>query len=603
MAKSSKFNDKMSRLSEAIMYSRRKMQPFRENRLRAIRQYVGTNYSDYGAEDKVPVNLLEMAINIYRRQVAANRPQVIVRTKNSDLKAEAADFETMINHTLDEIEFEPTLQRWVLDAMFGLGVVKVGLSPGRAGEIDGFMHDVGQVFADNVDFEDFCFDMTAKRWDQVQFCGNRYTLPYEMVMDMKLFGNKPLQPNPYHRVTNEQGDERVTSLQTGGETLGTEQYMPVVELWDVWLPYENVVVTVQADDHAGGFYNNEPLQIVDWAGPEVGPYHLLSYIDVPGNIMPLSPAGLLVDMHELVNRIFRKLGRQAERQKTLTVVAGGAEEDGRRIVNASDGDTILSDRPEATREMKFGGVDSPSLAFMIQLKDMFSYLGGNLDSLGGLAPSAKSGKHDSLLRQSASVRIDDMQARTTNAVRKVVESIADYIYYDPAPSTKVYRDIPNTDMSVKVDFDPEIREGDFLDFAIDIAPYSLQSRSPSERLAAINEIMQGVVMPMAGQLQQRGIVPDMDRYMEIISKYSHMSEIAEILKIADFAEMETMKEMAEMGGGQQQGANKAPVTERRYVRENVAMGGTRAGRDNAMAQALMGGGGDNAVTQAAMEGM
>jgi hypothetical protein len=161
---------------------------------------------------------------------------------------------------------------------------------------------------------------------------------------------------------------------------------------------------------------------------------------------------------------------------------------------------------------------------MIQLKDMFSYLGGNLDSLGGLQPSAKSGKHDSLLRQSASVRIDDMQARTTNAVRRVVESVADYIYYDPAPSDRVYKDIPKSDMSVKIDFDPEIREGDFLDFAIDIAPYSLQSRSPAERLSAINEMMTGIVMPMAEQLKQRGIVPDMDKYMEIVSKYSHMSD-------------------------------------------------------------------------------
>jgi hypothetical protein len=598
MAQNSKFNQKMDRLSQAMEYSRRKMQPFREGRMNALRQYVGSNYSESGAEDKTPINLLEQAINIYRRMVAANRPQVLIRTKNMSLKAEASDFETMVNHTLEEIGFEETLQRWVLDAMFGMGIVKTGLSPGKRGEIDGFTHDVGQVFVDNVDFEDFCFDMTAKRWDQIQFCGNRYTLPHEMVMDMKLFGSKKLNPNPYLNTTNEQGDERVGTLQTGGESLGTEQYMPVVELWDVWLPYENVVVTVQADEKSGGFYNNDPLQIIDWAGPECGPYHLLSMGDVPGNIMPLSPASLLVDLHELVNRLFRKLGRQAERQKTLTIVAGGAEEDGRRIVNASDGDTILSDRPEATREMKFGGIDQGSLAFMIQLKDMFSYLGGNLDSLGGLQPSAKSGKHDSLLRQSASVRIDDMQARTTNAVRRVVESVADYIYYDPAPSDRVYKDIPKSDMSVKIDFDPEIREGDFLDFAIDIAPYSLQSRSPAERLSAINEMMTGIVMPMAEQLKQRGIVPDMDKYMEIVSKYSHMSELSEILKIADFAEKETMAEMSEMGGGGQEGAGKPPVTERRYVRENV---NAEDQQDPNMMKTLMGGGGNQPPSQAATE--
>ena len=139
-----KMQDKMSRLSEAMQYSRRKMQPFRENRLSHIRQYVGSNYSESGAGDKVPINLLEMAINIYRRQVAASRPQVLVSTKSNKLKAEAADFESVVNHTLDEIDFETTLQRWVLDAMFGLGVVKVGLAPGRTGEIDGFRHDVGQ---------------------------------------------------------------------------------------------------------------------------------------------------------------------------------------------------------------------------------------------------------------------------------------------------------------------------------------------------------------------------------------------------------------------------------------------------------------------------
>ena len=598
MAYSETMSNKMSRLSEAITYSRRRMQPFRENRLKAIRQYVGSNYSDNGSSDRIPVNLLEMAVNIYRRQVAANRPQVLVQTKDPNLMAEASDLEAVINHTLDEVDFEKTLHRWVLDAMFGLGVTKVGLSPGRVGEINGFRHDAGQVFCDNVDFEDFVFDMTARRWDQIQFCGNRYCLPYEAVKDMKMFGNKDLQPQPYVSNTNEQGDERVSALQTSGESIGVEQYMPMVELWDIWLPYENVVVTMQADSHAGGFSNNEPLSIIDWSGPEVGPYHLLSYVDVPGNIMPLSPAGLLVDMHELVNRLFRKLGRQAERQKTVTVVAGGAEEDGRRVVNSNDGDTILSDRPESTREMKFGGVDSPSLAFMIQLKDLFSYLGGNLDSLGGLAPSAKSGKHDQLLQQSASMRVADMQSRTTDAVAKVIESMTDYIFYDPIPSERVYKKIPNTDMNVKVDFDPEIREGDLLDYAIDIAPYSLQSRSPGEKLNSLMEMMNQVVIPMAPQLQQRGVVPDLERFLEIAAKYSHTEELAEVLRIAQYKEMEMMQEM---GAGQ--GAGKAPVTERRYVRENVSGGGTRSGRDNAMAQTLMGGANADQMSAAmSMEG-
>ena len=71
----------VSRLVTAFDHSRRKMLPFRERRLHAIRQFVGGNWSDGGAADRVPVNFIEMAISIYRRQVAARAPRVMVRAK------------------------------------------------------------------------------------------------------------------------------------------------------------------------------------------------------------------------------------------------------------------------------------------------------------------------------------------------------------------------------------------------------------------------------------------------------------------------------------------------------------------------------------------
>ena len=45
--------DKIDRLARSIEYSRRKMQPFREKRLEAIKQYVGGNYGEYGPYDRV----------------------------------------------------------------------------------------------------------------------------------------------------------------------------------------------------------------------------------------------------------------------------------------------------------------------------------------------------------------------------------------------------------------------------------------------------------------------------------------------------------------------------------------------------------------------
>lgn len=55
------------------------------------------------------------------------------------------------------------------------------------------------------------------------------------------------------------------------------------------------------------------------------------------------------------------------------------------IISSNDGETLRLDNPDRAREYRFGGIDQPSLAFLLQVKDLFVYLGGNLDSLGGLA--------------------------------------------------------------------------------------------------------------------------------------------------------------------------------------------------------------------------
>ena len=588
--------DKLGRLSKAVEYSRRKMQPFREKRLHAIRQYVGSNYGDYGPNDKVPVNLMEMALSIYKRQVAARSPQVLVTSDNPLAAPVATNFELALNLLLDEIGFEETLHRWVVDAMFAMGIIKCGISPDASSEIMGFTHDTGQPFADNVDLEDFVFDVAAKRWDQIQFCGNRYCLPYEAVMDLKIFGKADVQPTGYFRNTNEGGDERVTSLTNEGQSYGDESYMDMIELWDIWLPYEQMLVTVPAAPD-GGFDNTEAHRIIEWTGPEEGPYYRLGFGEVPGNILPTSPAMQLIDLHDLSNRVFRKLGRQTERQKTLTVVASGAEEDGRRIGMADDGDMIRADRPESTREVSYGGVDQNSLAFFVQLRQMFSYLGGNLDTMGGLSRAADTVGQEQLISQSASTKISDMQAAVSTGVKQVVTALAKYLYHDPVASPRIYKKIPNTEITVKADFGPEVRQNDFIDYHIDIAPYSMQSRSPAERVQTVSQTVANFVMPMAQNLQSMGLTFDMPEFIETVAKYSNTPELQNIVRPMTVDEEDRLKEQAEIAGATQAGSVKPTQTTRRYVRENVAAGMSGTARDDAMTRMLMGGGNQEAEAQ------
>ena len=589
--------DKIDRLARSIEYSRRKMQPFREKRLEAIKQYVGGNYGEYGPYDRVPINLMEMALSIYKRQVAARAPQVTVTSQNPKAKPVAENFQIALNLLLKEINFEETLQRWVIDAMFAMGIVKVGISPEASSDIMGFTHDTGQPFVDNVDLDDFVFDVSAKRWDQIQYCGNRYCLPYEAVMDLKMFDkDADLQPSQYTPMTNEGGDERVQTLTTQGSSYGDEMYMPMIELWDIWLPYQNLLVTLPADVD-GGVRLTETQRVVEWYGPDNGPYYRLGFNDVPGNIFPTAPAMQLIDLHDLSNRVFRKLGRQAERQKTLTIVGAGAEEDGRRIGSADDGDIIRSDRPEATREVDFGGVDQSSLAFMVQLRQMFSYLGGNLDTMGGLARASDTVGQEQLISQSASTKIADMQAAVSTAVGKVVTALAKYLYHDPVANPRIYKTIPDTDVTIQADFSPSMRKIDFVDYEIDIAPYSMQSRSPAERVQTVSQVVSNFILPMAQNLQQMGMTFDMEQFIEIVSKYSNTPELQDVLRTLTPDEQETIKSAMEMSKATQAGSVKPTQTTRKYVRENVAAGMSGTARDDAMTRMLMGAGNQQSEAQ------
>jgi hypothetical protein len=276
----------MKRLRDAITVSRSKLEPFRVERMDALRQYVGAHYGKEGAKDRVPVNLLEQMVSIYSRHLAANNPRVLVTTRFDALKPVSADFAQAINIDIQEIELAKSLRKVIVDALFCIGVLKVGVSPERVIEVEGFLHDVGQPFADPVSFDDFVFDMCSTRLDQCDFIGNRYRLPLEYVKNSPLYtGTDDLSADPKITIDPETGEARDQALTLGESGYDGDEYRDYVELWDVWLPESNLVVTLPYDDPP------DVLRVVEWDGPEQGPYHLLSFADVPGNLSRSSRKG------------------------------------------------------------------------------------------------------------------------------------------------------------------------------------------------------------------------------------------------------------------------------------------------------------------------
>lgn len=558
------------RLREAVRIAQHRLSPFRESRLDFIREYAGHHYGNDPTPEKVPTNFIELAVNIYTRALAAHAPQVLASTPVLQHKPLARKLELATNKVMEDICFESELIDTVMDALFCVGVLKVGLRD------DG---QDGQPYAQHVDFDDLIIDMGARRWDEVSFIGNRYRLPLEDVLANEAFDADVREAldrmDDPREMYNEVGDEMAQSIAMGEPQEG-EEYEKHIDLIDLYLPREQLLVTY-ADE-----YENKPLAARPWRGSPRGPYHWLSFFRVPANIMPLAPVSVWYDLHLLANHLFRKIGRQAERQKTLGVAQQGSEVDGRRIRDAADGELVMVDNVGSVGQMSFGGVDNGTLAAFLQTKDQFNWFAGNLETMGGLGPQADTLGQEELLHSSASARLTDMQETVISFTKKAVQDLAGYVWNHPTRSYDVQ--YQHRHYTIPMSLTPGERQRVPLSaINVKIEPYSMQHRPPQARVRTLTQVFTQLVLPMLPMLEKQGIVPDLEGFLRTIGRLLHLDELEEVLMFTGDA-----PGMAEGGGEDRNRPRQAPNTTRTNVRVNRP-GATRSGKDQVLSQILSGG--------------
>lgn len=562
----------VQQLSASVGYSWGRLKVFRENKLDLVKQYVGRHYSDNGADDKVPINLLELAINIYLQRLVAQNPAVDITTEIRQLKEICKRFELAGNQLIEQIDLGKTIEMAVIGAIFSKGIMKIGMNLEKV-EVGGVLHDTGQPFADYVSLDDWVEDMTADREENGQYEGNFYypTIDEAEAMFPNMVG-KFVQYDPLksgeteHKVSEGGGGER-------------EEFRPTVRFLDLWLKKQGLLLICLVSED-----ENEPIQevlrVIEWTGPERGPYHKLSFAEIEKNTMPVSPASHWRDLHELSNRIFNKLGRQIDRQKTVTFVQAGADKDGNRIVKSDDGDTVKVDNPNSVKEAKYGGADAPSLAFLLQVIDMFKMLAGNLDMLGGLGPQSDTLGQDQLLSVSANMRVQRMQKKTIEFTAGVLKDLMGYLWNDPVTTHKVTKRVKNfDDVSVTVPFGPEDRTADVMNFNIKLQPYSMQHHTPESKLQGLRTVFMEFIAPSQQQMAAQGITINYEMLFRQIGKLSNIPELVDCLSFSN------PNYEPQMVGGES--AQKAPVTTRRYERVNRPSS-TNLGKSKVLQQALLG---------------
>jgi len=563
-------------LVNAVRESRRKMQVFREKRKALISLFCGSEYSADAEAKKVYLNLMSMATNIYVRQCAVRAPTARVTSPYMELRPTAKNLSLACLDASQECDFGRTLRRAVTEAIYSpMATVKIGLEhTSTVRGKDGENLDVTEPFIKLVSFDDYVRDMSSRSAYEPAFEGDMYYLDRDLVYERY----------PKAKELNLTADDLGTQGDDGGERAeaishspgsGEENWKNRIALQDVWLTKERLLVTyvVSKPDF--------PLAVVDLDSPEEGPYHSLWFTDVPDNAMPLPPFSLLKNIQELANSLFRRLAAQAQAQKR--VVAFADEDSAVNFKKAHDGDGIQwsGQKPES---IEVGGIDQVTLAMFIQVKDLFSWASGNLDSLGGLSPMAETAKQDQMLAKSASAQLADMQDATAEFAQKIFRQIAWYEWTDPVRERVLQREVPGTDITIPVEWNAETRQGDFLDFNFSINPQSMREDTPGAKIQKLQGILTQFFGPMQPFMQQQALTVDVRRMTHMLADCSNLPELEQLIISVD------PNKILENGGpsGNPTPGTKPANTHRTYERVNRP-GATRPGKDIALMQTLLGG--------------
>jgi len=573
------------------------MQFFREERLRCVRHLAGNRYSQNSYLRKTYVNLIALYVDIVSRNLISKNPRVMLSTFERDQKPAVAAAETWMNHELVRQDFSSTMSRIVLDALFTVGIAKVCIATPADAAAYGWGLQAGQPLLSRVDLDNWVQDHRADEFNQAQFTGHRYRMPMEIAMNFDQFDKKARQNLEIsHQISyNRQGDERIGEI--GRDYHGyDEDLYDMVDLWEFYLPQEKVIKTFSEHDLSGpssAWEGKEPtaLRVQRWIGPDYGPYIQLPLRLIPGNPIPKGPVLDLVDLHEMANEGYRKLGRQFGRLKKNTTCSRDNPEDGEALRDAKDGDSVPLHNAQAVQDIVQGGGDAGLFNWVRENITRFMEQAGNLATMGGLSPQASTLGQEELLSQQSNGQIASMQDATMAFVAKCADSMLWYAWHHPElimrapvadprlPDISLVRQVHPWDHP-----DPNAlrRLGPKPDIKID--PYSMRHTTPQQRVKDVMQVL-SALQPFMQMAMQQGLSIDFTQLLAMFGKNMDAPDLQTILPMQGDV-------MQAQSNSTPDSPSKPASTERTYTRRSIG-GQSRQSQemetDNSMSAQMSGG--------------
>lgn len=503
--------------------SYQEMGPYRKRLMLHARESAGGNYGSNPVDN--PINFLSLYERIMMGHLVGGDPRMMASTFDKQIKSMVGVLEEDCNRGFKKLGLRDVLRTAVRDALYQVGILKVALTAPAEARFGGYAKSVGSPAMSNIDFTDFVCDMRAKKFKECSYLGHRYCLLYEDVKKSTVYNRKArsaIVPKSDDMISTD-GEDRLSSIGRGySHSAEFEEY---VEVWELYLPRRNQIVTFDAD----GDYET-PLLIQDWVGPACGPYHFLSYCEIIGQLLPKGPIMDLINLHIEQNTHWKHLNNQATLQKS--VVFYQHAEDAQKAENAKEGDFIKSNSPDSVQEkVVHSGPNQNVVAWVGLGSDFMNELAGNIRALGGLGSQADTATQEKLIVSSASALVNAMGQRVHQFTQDVMRAYSWFRWKHPRETLKGPYAAPGGEATMERSVEPIERFGtDFEAMDINIDPYSLMAQTPQGKLQAIQMVMEKYIIPLVPMFGQPGVGELLETYIRMVAKLTNTPEIIDLVE-------------------------------------------------------------------------
>ncbi len=524
-------------VATAVMKGFERTRNYRISRSLFMKAYVGQHFrADRALTGEEPLNLIFNAIRATVPQIVMQTPGNTIGTDYIEHKLYAELLALAVDRTERNINLADTFRAWIVDAFFGIGILKTGLcTSGQCVMVGDKTVDPGAIYTEVVSIDNFTFDPDCTHLDRAWFMGDKIRIPRADLMSIAGIRQDLVEALP--KASNVSPDVRKTEelSKRYGPAPKVQQLRDYVDVIQVYLPTAKKLL-LMADPRQ--IKMQDFLYQTDYNGPDSGLYTFLALTPpVPDNPLPVAPIGVWYDLHQMANRMFVKVMDQAGRQKDIVFYQPGQADEAQDAWEARDGSFIKSTNPSGFQTVSIGGQKNSNESWLGQLSMWFNFMAGNPDQMSGLASNSETATQAEILQSNAGITLQDVRQITYQAGSRVSEKIAWYIHYDPLLKAPLIRR-PSGAKEEQIILTPDMRRGDFLEYFFKLIPKSMSKLDPIIRTKRIMEfcakIIPQAVLAAQGMLQM-GLAFNLQKYLTKVAEELDLSDwIVEMFDDPDF---------------------------------------------------------------------